>query len=90
MEPWGRTPRFYRGDGCEKGNHPPRSLSLPRHTAASHRGIRARDPYPFSPKSRRMVRLPQADKDSLPIEGKWVKKAFSPARLGPGVQGPAQ
>ena len=76
-EPWGRTPRFYRGDGCKKSNRPPRSLSLPRYTAASHRGIYAHDPYPFPPKSRRTFRLPQADQDSFPTEGIRVKKLFS-------------
>ena len=75
-EPWGRTPWFYRGDGCEKGNRLPQSPSLPRHTAASRRGIHARDPYPFPPKSRRTVRLPQTDRDSFPTEGIQVKGPF--------------
>ena len=38
MEPWGRTPWFYRGDGCEKCNRLPRSPSPPQYTTTSYRG----------------------------------------------------
>jgi len=88
-EPWGRTPRFYRGDGCEKSNRPPRSPSLPRYTTTSRRGICARDPYPFPPKSRRTFRLPEQTRTLFPQRG-YGSKSSSSARLGPGVQGLAQ
>ena len=81
-EPWGRTPWFYRGDGCEKGHRPPRSPSLPRHATASRRGTRARDPYPFPPKSRRMVSLPKQIR-LFSHRGDTGQKVSSPARRGP-------
>ena len=76
-EPWGRTPRFYRGDGCEKSNRPPRSPSLPRYTTTSRRGICARDPYPFPPKLRQTFRLPEQTRTLFPRRGYGSKSFFS-------------
>ena len=89
MEPWGQTPWFYRGDGCEKSNRPPRSPSLPRYTAVSRHGICAHDPYPFPPKSRRTFRLPKQTGTLFPHRG-YGSKSISPAHLGLGVRGLAQ
>ena len=50
MEPWGRTPWFYRGRRTREGQ-PSTSISGPATCAtASCRGTRARSPYPLTPK----------------------------------------
>ena len=51
-------------------------------TAASPRGIRARDPYPFPPKLRQMVRLPGRI-GLFSHRGDMGQKISSPARMGP-------
>ena len=80
----GRTSWFYRGDGREKGNRPPRSLGLPRAPPRHDTGHAPAVPILSHQKSRWTVRLPQANPDSLPIWETQVMKIFlSLAHLGP-------
>ena len=82
--PRGRTPWFYRGDGSEKGNRPPRSPGLPR-VPSRHAAGHAPAVTIFSHhKPRRTARLPQANPDSLPTRGSTGHKdlfsLFGPPR----------
>ena len=74
----GGKPRgFIGGDGREKGNRLPRSLGLPcappHHVAGHARAVPILSPQ----KSRRTVRLPQANPDSLPTWETQATKACS-------------
>jgi len=82
--PRGRTPWFYRGDGCEKGNRPPRSPGLPHAPSRHAAGHAPAVPIFSHHKPRRTARLPQANPDSLPTRGSTGHKdlfsLFGPPR----------
>ena len=85
MKPWGKTFWFYRGDGCEETNRPPRSLRLPRSVTTSHHEIGTRNPYPFLRKTHRTFRLPGWTGTHYEYEENESKTA-SMACLGLGVR----
>ena len=91
--PRGRTPWFYRGDGCEKGNRPPRSPGLPRAPSRHAMGHAPAVPIFSHHKPRRTARLPQANPDSLPTRGSTGHKdlfsLFGPPK-GPEARRPTQ
>ena len=82
--PRGRTPWFYRGDGCEKGNRSPQSLGQPRAPSRHAAGHAPAVPIFSHHKPRRTARLPQANPDSLPTRGSTGHKdlfsLFGPPR----------
>ena len=82
METWGRIPWFYRGDGCEKSNRPPRSLGLPR---APPRHVTGHAPaIPILSHQNHVGRFVFLKRpDSFPTEGTWARKISSLIRLGP-------
>jgi len=74
----GGEPRgFIGGDGRKKGNRPPRSLGLPRAPPRHVAGHVPVVPILSPQKSRRTVRLPQANPDSLPTGETQATKACS-------------
>ena len=68
---------FIGGDGREKGNRPPRSPGLPRAPPRHVVGHAPTVPILSPQKSRRTVRLPQANPDSLPTGETQATKACS-------------
>ena len=72
-KPWGRTPWFYRSDGREKGNRPPRSLGLPR---APPRHVMGHAPaIPIRSHQNRAERFTSpGDQTLLQTEGTWARK----------------
>ena len=73
----GGEPRGFIGDdGHKKGNRPPRSPGLPRAPPRHVAGHAPVVPILSPQKSRRTVRLPQANPDSLPTWETQATKAF--------------